>query len=1499
MVVLAVVVILGILTQTSFFKSRLRTILASSISTNINGTVHLGTIGGDFLNGFSIDSLVIDDRWGTVLTINKISCRYDLFKLLEKKIKIQSLKIEKPVIKLYRPSGGEWNISSLIKGSSDSSAAPFSWTIQIDSLMIEGSTITLLDSASLSSPDHWNLPAEYFEYHSFTVSDLNVDLNAVIKSDYYEARIRRLSCFTPESNFRLKSLRGRFIAGEKILRAEDVAVETGLSNFGFTAELRNVNLFKPVNFEDFGDKETSLDFVAGEVSLAELRSFLPQVNFLSGDASMELRSSGTFGHLRLEQVHLKTMQSAIDMTGLIENLHRPSELYLKVDSKKSTVNPPDVTALLPGLPLPEFGEIGKFTMKLSFDGKPTNFISSVHLENSLNQVKVDGRLNLDTHPPEYSFDYQIGNIDLGKLFRLENFSSSINSHGKINGSGFRVEDLAASLNAIVDSSRLREIPIDRAELSLIGSTRNIGGQVKLFSGNSQASLKGNIDFPKNAPVECDGKIEVSSFDLSKIFRNDDYSSELNFQGTFSAKGFDPGGMNCDFALSLLPSVFRNHELQSDEIYFSLDQSDTLRRKMVIKSQIGDANIDGNFNILESSSDIVGSLTSLIEEIEKHPSTGPDSSGRPSLPKGPSARRYIPPLDFSYNIELKNLEPVASLLSETPFDARGKMQGSVSRHNRLTSISAECDFEEFFVGTAKGGVLLHKTQLSASIDSLGYSDILENVKARLNISVDSGRVNTKKIAATRLSFDHKNLRSVIAAQTTLDSIYSCRLQGVVAVQPRTYAIDFDSLILGYGSYRWRNYQDVQVRLNPEGIRLMHAEFLGDNEQIKLSGSIEKGDTISLSASVENFDLASIGIFSTDPSLRRPGKGFTGRLKSDIKVTGELGSPLIWANLTATDISYRRSPFGTLSAALEYADETAKVEMTMRKDPASQSPDLRLGGTLPCNLAFKSVAERFPARTQNLKLSASKFDLALLDPLLPEFDELGGKLECDLTLAGTPQEPEYKGALSIHDTKFLFRPNNLRYELNGELEAVDDRIKIKNFSLSNLKEKGFIGTANATGYFTLKNFKIDYFDCTATGDFLLMTDATKKISPNMYGLLITQADASGINLRGTLQRPYLTGRLFIREANLTFPPTKDQEAVNQNLTLRYQLIDDTTKISQVPVTVSRYFSQTDTADGLLRLSTDSPLLDRLRYNLNVETRGPTALTMIFTPATGEELYAELDGKASVINEQGTPNVYGEIDVSPRSYYNFFKRFDAKGKLKFVGQWDNPELDIQATYEGYKQESGTATADQKTPETTPAAAAAQPTEQKVIVRLDISGTRKEPKLSMSMKIQKKPGEEPVDFASQAKGGDVQSNALAFIITGKFRDELTSRDQQEFTSLGSATGSSVASNLLSSILSEVLKREFPFIRRADVSYRGGSVQEGTSINVTATVGKGSLRLGGTILQDIGNTSVSYQLNVGDLFDISSIRNLFIEIQRKVEGDISEDKKLTNEARVFYRFSF
>jgi len=369
--------------------------------------------------------------------------------------------------------------------------------------------------------------------------------------------------------------------------------------------------------------------------------------------------------------------------------------------------------------------------------------------------------------------------------------------------------------------------------------------------------------------------------------------------------------------------------------------------------------------------------------------------------------------------------------------------------------------------------------------------------------------------------------------------------------------------------------------------------------------------------------------------------------------------------------------------------------------------------------------------------------------------------------------------------------------------------------------------------------------------------------------------------------LSGKLYILDANLTFPPATTALSTSNNLILPYIVVDDTTKINFGTEKVSKFYAVGDSSSDSLQFTAikASPLLDRLRYNLNIETRGLTVVRMIFSPTTNQELYAELDGKVTAVNNNGTPSIYGEIEVGSRSYYSFVRKFDATGKLKFIGEWDNPELDVTATYQGVRQITEPQTIEQEAT-TTP-----KTTDQNVLVELAITGPRLNPKLAMSMKVQLRPGGDWVDWSTQSQGGDVQSDVFSFILWGKFHDQLTSKEQQDVSNIGSSTGTSVASNLVSGIFSDLVREELPFIRDVDFSYEGGTIQEGTNVNVTTSPGIGQLRVGGKIFNDIGNTNLSYQINL--------VRNLFLEIQRKVTSENTEDKRLTNEARLYYRFAF
>jgi hypothetical protein len=1495
------VILLALFTQTQFFKDRLRVILVSSISTNINGTLHLGTIEGNFLSGFSIDSLAILDDQGIFITTGKITCQYDIVPVFEKRLRMKYLIIERPKIRFIRSSDGKWNLSRIIKPSNDTVKGKLDWVLQFDDVELKNANISLFDSMSLLDSNHWNMPPSYFEYHDFSVNDLNIKLNATIKENNIKAKINHLSCYSPESQFELTHFMGDFAVSEKEIIARNAIIQTGKSYIELDASMRGIDIFKGIQLEDLEHDSTRLQFRAKNIDLNELKSFIPQINFLNGSAFVNLSASGEFGNLTINHLNLKTLRNTLNLSGNISNLHKPDQLYLDVIIGDSKIVPADVPKLLPGLPLPPFKENETLEFATTFIGKPVNFRTRTSLHGMKNGIEITGMLNLESTPPSYDFSFGTSKINLSDYFNIGGIRTLLSTKGTITGCGFSFDDLSTKLDVTIDSSKIQDIHLNNSKITANASQRIIDALVSLKSDGMEAIFNGQAEVSGATLKTVSGNIEFTSLDLSTILDDSLYKSNLNIQGTFLGDGQTLNDMNANLNLTLFPSSFRGHNLNVGNVSLSLNQQNINKKQLSIESPISDIFIGGKFELSSIIKTIIHQTDNLIQVIEQH--AAPESATTIKKPSLTFRQRNVTPkqnINLNYKLKIKDLDPVASVFSKIPFNTQAELTGVLYGTENNLSITCDGTIEEFYIGTTKGGTLLKNGTVALKFDSLTDERTLERVTGKLNVSIDSGLLNAERLNSLKLILDYQNMSGKLNAHCLLDSLYNITIAGNVSVQPHTYALDFDSLTIACNDYSWHNDQDVQLRLNNEGLRIMRGAMRRPLESVSITGVVNSNGIFDLNAVVRNFDLRGLGILLRNPLLSNSEQGLLGKTNIDLHLTGSASAPNISFRAGIDDLYFRQTRIGEITTVIDYENQKALIDISAKQHNNDTIPGFTIRGALPINLCFSNITDRFPNEEQHLEIVSDRFNLSILDPILRDFENLSGILRCNVSMAGTPREPKYHGTIALSDVRFLFVPNNINYIVNSELEPSGDQILLKSFLVKNVPEKELSGESNFTGSISIRDFKINSFDVTARGQLLLMTDATRRPNPNMYGLLFTETSSEGLKLQGTLERPYISGTLYINESNLIFPPAKTIETANANLSLRYIVIDDTSKKDRANERISKFYSENDSNKGSNFRPDEihtSPLLDRLRYNLSIETRGLTALTMIFTPATGEELYAELDGKINAVNDDGTPNLYGSIEISSRSYYNFFKRFDATGKLKFVGKWDNPELDIQATYEGYRQTPQASISENTSAEQSSSTSTQQSTEQKVIVELKIAGTRFEPKLTMSMKVQLKPGEVPVDWAS--KGGDVQSDAISFIVTGKFRDQLTSKEQQDFTNLGSVTGTSVASSLLSSIFSDVLKREFPYIRRVEVSYLGGNFQAGTSVNVSATAFKGYLRVGGRILNDIGNTNVSYQLSLGEFFNYLRIRNLYLEILRKVEGDNPEDKKLTNEARIFYRFSF
>ena len=106
-VLLGLLVVAG-MTQTQFFRDRLRSFALAQLDSVLIADVALGGIDGNLVTGFSINGITLSLHGDTLIHADQISLRYDLFALPGRSISVHDLVLYHPRIHLTRSLAGRW-----------------------------------------------------------------------------------------------------------------------------------------------------------------------------------------------------------------------------------------------------------------------------------------------------------------------------------------------------------------------------------------------------------------------------------------------------------------------------------------------------------------------------------------------------------------------------------------------------------------------------------------------------------------------------------------------------------------------------------------------------------------------------------------------------------------------------------------------------------------------------------------------------------------------------------------------------------------------------------------------------------------------------------------------------------------------------------------------------------------------------------------------------------------------------------------------------------------------------------------------------------------------------------------------------------------------------------------------------------------------------------------------------------------------------------------------
>ena len=298
---------------------------------------------------------------------------------------------------------------------------------------------------------------------------------------------------------------------------------------------------------------------------------------------------------------------------------------------------------------------------------------------------------------------------------------------------------------------------------------------------------------------------------------------------------------------------------------------------------------------------------------------------------------------------------------------------------------------------------------------------------------------------------------------------------------------------------------------------------------------------------------------------------------------------------------------------------------------------------------------------------------------------------MQMKGPIDAPLYKGLMSIRNANFVFDPLGMPFVLNGDLVPAGDRINLEKFTIQNdPKERLHVGTMKVGGNFTLLGLNFKQFDILAQGDLKVMSEEKRLAGQKLYGNLFAATGQNGLVWQGNLSTSIVRGEVFVKDAALILPPERETESArtdNVNITFK----DDTSRVDSKTMEIlsepngkikSNQSTSKTMKDGMspsVSKMIHNSFLDGISYDVSIETQGPTTLRFVFNTQTGEQLFADLQGKLDFNRTPEMSRLTGQVELSNRSYYYNIKKLEATGKLLFTGNVLNPELDVTATYEG----------------------------------------------------------------------------------------------------------------------------------------------------------------------------------------------------------------------------
>ncbi|MFD2512427.1 translocation/assembly module TamB domain-containing protein [Pontibacter locisalis] len=1171
--------------------------VAAYFSEQLKHEVSVGRVDIEFFSNVVLEDVQVKDyRGNEMFYIGKAEADISAFSIFHPNtLSINTLTLQQPRANLVVYEGTDTlNLSNFLNVLGDlfvkdttKPSEPFNF--DLEELVVKNGRFTY---------DDFRKPRTDYgmDYAHMTFDRINGRFNDIYLEDTLKVNITDLSAIESRSNTKLHNLDTRMTYASTFWEWDELDLQVNKSN------LQNYVRF---DYTKFGNFSSFIDSVTMTVHLDNSKVLSKDIaTFASALKEYDetliantLDFKGKVKDFKATEVDLEYGKNT-HIVGSIsaDGLPNFKETFANLRLQPSTIDADDIKQFLPQDAYEIADRLGTVSLEGRFLGFYNDFVANGNFATALGSVQSDINLKIDdnTRASSYSGFVQTNSFNLGRLLDIEDKVKTISMSGRLEGSGFTLQDANVKLDATVNQVQLLDYNYQniKADGTLKGQT--FVGKVSVNDPNLVFMADGEVDLARDQQafnmVADLQRVDLQALNLSTEPLLVRANASLNFKG-LRLDAFE--------GTALLDSAYisyKGKEISLDTI--AIDSKITEgQRSLELNSDLLALNVDGNFDY----SILIEDLKTLVEEYKlnfesNEAATAAYYRRKPASPDDEYA--------LTYNVNIKKPAPLLNLfLPQLSLSDSVKIEGSF-RHGNTVIL-----------------------QLYADIDTLLYEDykLYNN-----NIDLNSSKLQQSPDVLAAALFTSQKQELPGAGQTQdffVEGIWSERtinfatsvrqpeqnnralITGDLNFLQDQIQIVFDQSNITLQQNAWAFNPGNTLFISDAGKRLVFENFsLSNKDQvIRAEGEISEEPDSKLVLDVENFDLSNLNpLISMD---------IAGRLTAEV---------------VAQDV-YKNTKF---NAAMRvdsfYLDDVFIGNIVGNTDWNNKLKQAVVDlGIERNNKKVLTVSGNYNPQAQEDQLDLlavmDQANLKLVEPVLKGIlSNLDGDMEGRVRVLGNLSSPVLKGSVMVTNGQFKFDYLNTTYYFSDRIYLGPNSISFRNAQLRDI----FGNRATVSGGIAHDGFENMVLDMDARYRNFMVLNTTEAQNELFYGTAFATGSASVLGPTDNLQVKI---------------DARSEENTRIVLPLDYQ-----TDVARKDFIKFVNRNGSDTTGIVSNIENTSVDLSGINLDFSLDVTDDAYFEIIIDRTTGDVIRGSGNGDIRMtIDTRGEFNMYGTFEIEQGAY------------------------------------------------------------------------------------------------------------------------------------------------------------------------------------------------------------------------------------------------------------